>query len=84
MVNDRHAGLSAAARALDLSACPVRRGLIATGIHRSELLALRWSDFDEEIGMLTVAHDRCMTSPRIDTQVADVLDRTVRINDENR
>jgi integrase len=36
--------------------CPcVRRGLIATGIHRSELLALRWSDFDEKIGMLTVA-----------------------------
>ena len=29
--------------------------LIATGIRRSELLALRWSDFDEKIGMLTVA-----------------------------
>lgn len=29
--------------------------LIATGIRRSELLALRWSDFDEKTDMLTVA-----------------------------
>lgn len=29
--------------------------LIATGIRRSELLGLRWSDFDEKTGMLTVA-----------------------------
>ena len=29
--------------------------LIATGIRRSELLALRWSDFDERSGELSVA-----------------------------
>jgi integrase len=29
--------------------------LIATGLRRSELLALRWSDFDEQTGRLTVA-----------------------------
>ena len=29
--------------------------LIATGLRRSELLALRWSDFDPEAGMLTVS-----------------------------
>ena len=29
--------------------------LIATGIRRSELLALRWSDFDEKTDMMTVA-----------------------------
>jgi integrase len=29
--------------------------LIATGIRRSELLALRWSDFDEKTNMLTAA-----------------------------
>ena len=29
--------------------------LVATGLRRSELLALRWSDFDEDAGTLTVA-----------------------------
>ena len=29
--------------------------LIATGLRRSELLALRWTDFDETTGTMTVA-----------------------------
>jgi hypothetical protein len=51
--------------------------------------------FDEKIGMLTVAGKVIRvpgegllrvdeTSGRIDTQMAGLRDRTVRINDENR
>lgn len=38
--------------------CTMIRILVYTGLRRSELVALRWSDVDAEAGIVTVRHGK--------------------------
>ena len=57
--------------------------LIATGVRRSELLALRWQDFDEAVGTLTVAGEVVRATgeglQRIDDTKTDAGKRTISL-----
>ena len=57
--------------------------LIATGVRRSELLALRWSDFDEAAGTMTVAGKVVRATgeglQRIDDTKTDAGKRTISL-----
>lgn len=56
---------------------------VATGLRRSELLALRWVDYDEAAGTLTVsgkiARIRGVGLRRLDTGKTDSAERTVQL-----
>ena len=56
---------------------------VATGLRRSELLALRWADYDEAAGTLTVsgkiARIKGVGLRRLDTGKTDSAERTVQL-----